>query len=51
MTVALCGLFLFCIPILTCKAWGLDLMKGGVALAVEGYVNRQEDEKKDDKKK
>lgn len=51
VTVALCGLFLFCLPMPPCKVWGSDLMKAGVALAVEGYVNRQEDDKKDNNKK
>lgn len=52
VTVALCGLFLCFVPIPMCKAWGADLMKAGVALAVEGYVNRQEEDKdKDNKKK
>lgn len=45
VTVALCGLFLCFVPIPICKAWGADLMKAGVTLAVEGYVNRQEEDK------
>lgn len=51
VTVALCGLFLCFVPIPVCKAWGADLMKAGVALAVEGYVNRQEEDKDKDPNK
>lgn len=50
VTVALCGLFLVCIPLPPCKLWGSDLIKAGVALTIEGYVNRQEDEKEKKKK-
>ncbi len=51
VTVALCGLFLFVLPPPPCKVWGADLMKAGTALAIEGYVNGQEDDKHDSKKK
>jgi hypothetical protein len=52
VTVALCGLFLYIVPIPVCKVWAPELMKAGVALAVEGTINRVEenDKKGNDKK-
>jgi hypothetical protein len=51
VTVALCGLFLYFVPIPVCKVWGPELMKAGVALAVEGTINRVEADDKDKKDK
>jgi hypothetical protein len=49
VTVALCGLFLYFVPVPVCKAWAPDLMRYGIALAIEGTINRTE--QNDDKKK
>lgn len=45
VTVALCGLFLYFVPFPICKVWAPELMKAGIALAVEGTINRVEDKK------
>lgn len=50
VTVALCGLFLFFVPFPPCKVWGPELMKAGVALAIEGTINRAEENEKEKKK-
>lgn len=49
VTICLCGVFLCFVPIPICKKYGAELIKGGIALAVEGYVNRQEENKDKDK--
>ncbi len=50
ITVALCGLFLTFVPIPICKLWGPDLMRAGVVLAVEGTINRVEEDRVKTKK-
>lgn len=42
ITVALCGLFLFCLPIPPAKVWGQRLMETGVLIAVEGGISHAE---------
>lgn len=49
ITVALCGVFLYCLPIPQAKTWGFRLIEAGVALAVEGgfqKIDKDEEEKK-----
>jgi len=50
VTIALCGLFLCFIPIPVCQAWGPSMVQGGIALAVEGTINRVEEDKKKESK-
>lgn len=42
VTVALCGLFLMFVPFPICQTYGPNIMRAGVALAVEGTLNRVE---------
>ncbi len=42
VTLALCGLFLMFVPLPLCQAYGPNIMRAGVALAVEGTLNRVE---------
>lgn len=51
ITAALCGLFLMFLPIPQAKKWGAELVKYGIALAVEEGVRHNADEKDKDKDK
>lgn len=51
VTVALCGLFLMFVPVPICQAYGPNIMRAGVALAVEGTLNRIEQDQDREKNK
>lgn len=46
VSVALCGLFLFFVPIPQCKTAGAWIMGFGFNLAVDGTINRMEEDEK-----
>lgn len=50
VTVALCGLFLVCLPMPPAKAWGQRLIETGILIAVEGGISNQENKEEKNKK-
>ncbi|KIC74843.1 hypothetical protein DB44_AA00020 [Candidatus Protochlamydia amoebophila] len=46
VTIALCGVFLFFVPIPLCQAWAPRVITAGVGIAADGCMNRMEEVKK-----